>query len=92
MRVAFDCDGTLIGAGDKPREHIIEILKGLHRAGFHICVWSGGGLEYAQRIVHRLGIENYVDEVRSKLQNDGSFDVAFDDMDATGLARELIRV
>lgn len=79
--VAFDVDGTLIHqAGDlcdTPRYKVIELLRHLHTLRCHIYVWSGGGVDYAEHWVQKLGLAGMVAVVAK-----GSFvpDIAVDDM------------
>ena len=66
MIVAFDVDGTLIDYEDNPRHTIIDLLKRHSEQGDYVIVWSGGGKEYAQRWVTRLGLDEYVNKVLPK--------------------------
>lgn len=99
MKIAFDVDGTLYDnypyfdkkIGEQPRTAIVEFLKELHMAGHYIIVWSGGGKEYASQRVRDLKIEKFVHQTCSKLQNDGTVDVCFDDQDVT-LAKVNIKI
>lgn len=49
-----------------PHSTHIQILKQQKGRGYHVVVWSAGGWAWAKRVVETLGIEDYVDEVRSK--------------------------
>lgn len=91
--VAFDVDGTLITLKDDlPREEVIAILKGFSRlGGYQVIVWSGGGAEYAQRWVDRLGLNDYVDAVITKDRN-LEVDIAFDDMPEFKLGKHQVIV
>lgn len=77
--VAFDVDGTLIlnetgdhtpgvpNNDDVPQVHIINTLQVLSKfKNVRIVVWSGGGKEYAETWVRRLGLEKYVWRVQGK--------------------------
>ena len=66
MIVFFDVDGTLITFEDKPRHEVIQLLRTIYSLDVDIVVWSGGGKEYAQRWVDRLGLDQYVREVATK--------------------------
>lgn len=75
-------DGTLIGYDDKPRREIIAVLLTLKGLGHRIVVWSGGGTDYATMWVHRLFLDDYVDEVREKkFMSNTDISLAFDDKD-----------
>lgn len=86
MKVAFDVDGTLIDARDRPRENIVTLLKAF-RPIANITVWSGSGKDYAEMWVRRLFLEDYVDEVCAKPIAQGRppfqhrADVTFDDQE-----------
>lgn len=77
--VAFDVDGTLIHqAGEKcdtPRYDIIQLFHTFEKLGATMYIWSGGGMDYAQRWAEKLGLKATVVEK-------GSFvpDIAVDDM------------
>jgi len=79
VRVGFDVDGTLIRFDDTPRYDIIDILLQFKRLGCSIVVASGGGKEYAQHWVHKLGLTNYVDYVTDKYSLESGIKVWFDD-------------
>jgi FMN phosphatase YigB (HAD superfamily) len=76
--VEFDVDGTLIlwnhpgsnewlnGVPFKRHLAHIESIKRFHARNQYIIVWSDGGWEWAFYAVKLLGLEDYVDEVRSK--------------------------
>ena len=100
MKVAFDVDGTLITFSDRPRWHVIELLKGFHAIGQTVVVWSGGGHDYARHWVQRLYLEDFVDEIRCKpMRGDGSdleqlkkeIDICFDD-ERVDLAKVSVKV
>ena len=56
--VCFDIDGTLRDYSDKPRTEIITLLQAFKAIkNIKVYVWSGGGVEYAQRIVSSMGLE-----------------------------------
>lgn len=56
MIVAFDCDGTLINDKDEPNHRLIDLLRWFSENGDRIYVWSGGGVEYAQRWIDRFAL------------------------------------
>lgn len=82
MKIAFDVDGTLIHKDqetgiDIPNYRVIDFLT--HFDWIHhteIFVWSGGGIDYAQHWVDKLGLQDTV-----KVVAKGSFipDIAVDD-------------
>lgn len=77
LRVAFDCDGTLIDLKGEPRPEVIDIFNKFQALGCVTIIWSGGGEDYAKRIADKLGLAP--DCVRSK--SCGMFvDIAFDDV------------
>lgn len=63
MKVAFDIDGTLIhkneSGEDVPRYSVLNMLFSL-KYFCTIFVWSGGGVEYAERWVRKLGLQDMV--------------------------------
>lgn len=64
--VAFDVDGTLIDYESKPRYEVIDLLRAFSALGANIVVWSGGGVEYADKWVVQLGLKPFVDRVVHK--------------------------
>ena len=83
-RIAFDVDGTLItktSNGDVPRYDVINMLLFLERIGHTIFVWSGGGVDYAETWVRKLGLPNTV-RVIPKSAKEFDIQLAFDDQDA----------
>lgn len=101
-KIAFDIDGCLLqgyttrqkGSQVRPieycRHEIRDMLIALSEYN-EITVWSGGGKEYAEMVVKDLGLERYVTNIMSKLQNPGDIDISFDDMEVN-LAKINIRV
>lgn len=76
--VAFDVDGTLLHpSNDHPREDMVTLLKLLSQR-CNIVVWSGGGQNYANQVVHQLGLAPYVDLVTAK-NDQVEPHIAFDD-------------
>ena len=94
MKIAFDVDGTLIvrtADGDVPRYEIIAMLKTLYDLGHFIYVHSGGGVDYAQHWVRKLGLTNHVSCISEKKANTYDYDIAFDD-EVVELATVNVRV
>jgi hypothetical protein len=88
LKVAFDVDGTLIHDGnpafmgknmsplvDTPRYSIIALFKAFEILGAEMYVWSGGGVDYAERWVEKLGLTAHV-----VAKNSFKPDIAVDDM------------
>lgn len=80
MKVAFDVDGTLIHQegplSDTPRYDVVSLFKLLEQFGCEMYIWSGGGVDYAERWRDKLGL-------KATVVAKGSFqpDLAVDDMD-----------
>jgi len=81
-RVFVDVDGTLIGIDDGVRPWVKEMFRELSKK-FRVIVWSGGGRQYAENWVGRLGVGEYVDDAREKFDFDrfniGQGDYCIDD-------------
>ena len=64
--VAFECDGCLIHQvgekADTPRYDIIELFMKFYYLGCNMVVWSGGGIDHAEMVVRKLGLEARVIE------------------------------
>lgn len=91
-RIAFDVDGTLIKKtinGDVPRYEVIAVLLSMVEWGNTVFVWSGGGVDYAEHWVRKLGLPPEVRVLPKALGHD--IDLAFDDQDAT-LATVTVKV
>lgn len=62
-----DVDGTLIDIDDNPRPEIRELFITIKNLDLILVVWSGGGKEYAEKVIKdisfRLGwdLRNFVD-------------------------------
>lgn len=72
MTIAFDVDGTLIYE-DAPRHEIINLFRGFYGLGCEMIIWSGGGIEYAERWADRLGL-NAIIAAKGSLRPDLTFD------------------
>ena len=81
MKIAFDVDGTLIRKSatgdDVPRYEIIILLALFSDNQHEVYVWSGSGVDYAERWCEKLGLKREIFKIVAK----GSFvpDVAIDD-------------
>ena len=88
--VAFDVDGTLIHqVGEKedtPRYDMVQLFKMFENLGCKMVIWSGGGIEYAERWRDKLGLNAEVVAKGSIRAN-----IAFDDCEAD-LASVDVRV
>lgn len=101
MIIAFDVDDTLIippeATGldmDTPNYETIAIYRFFQSQGHTMIVWSGGGVDYAQRWADKLGLAPDFIRVKQKdLLEDGQplVHIAFDDCDVD-LARVNIKV
>jgi hydroxymethylpyrimidine pyrophosphatase-like HAD family hydrolase len=82
ITVAYDVDGTLIHeAGpleDTPKYENIALFHQFQRIGCKMFIWSGGGIDYADRWARKLGLD-------AQIVSKGSFqpDIAVDDMDVS---------
>ncbi|MFW5983185.1 MAG: hypothetical protein ACOCQ4_01695 [bacterium] len=83
-KIAFDLDDTLIipaiATGferDVPNYQNIQIFHWFQEQGHYIIVWSGGGVDYVQAWMDRLGLAP--DEICKKGEKE--VDIAFDDAD-----------
>ena len=100
--IAFDIDGTLIsntsGLGQEklqiPTYNLIVLLSRMKNT--RIIVWSGGGKDYAEQIVRKYGMTEYVEACYDKHLYDetidGKVDIAFDDQHDFSLADKNIIV
>ena len=61
LLIAFDVDGTLIhqvgAAEDTPRYDIIQTFHFFEKLGNEMFIWSGGGVDYAERWSQKLGLK-----------------------------------
>lgn len=69
-----DYDGPLIETklnGFKevgiPNEYAINHLKKMKARNFSVIVWSRGGSEWAEEVVKRLGLSDWVDSIQPKI-------------------------
>jgi len=100
MKIAFDVDDT-IWKVDKnyhrqvPDYDLIQVLRWFYNNGDDCFVWSGGGIEYAQMIVDKLGLTDLITVIPKVALGDKSnpykIDIAFDD-EETSLAKVDITV
>lgn len=78
--VCVDVDGTLFNHDGSVNEHIVNVIKALHRY-CTIYVWSGGGKDYAEQRVRDAKIGEWVNDTLSKMEVSkiGRPDITFDD-------------
>lgn len=50
-----------------PHTYHCDLIKMYKLRGYHVTVWSANGYAWAEQVVARLGLEDYVDVVSSKL-------------------------
>jgi FMN phosphatase YigB (HAD superfamily) len=62
--VCIECDGHINHM--VRNEGNIEELKRHKSRGVNIIVWSKGGYYWAEKVVHALGLDDYVDVVMTK--------------------------
>jgi hydroxymethylpyrimidine pyrophosphatase-like HAD family hydrolase len=84
-RIFFDVDGTLVDKDDVPRHGLKELFQKLSKT-HHIVVWSGGGKDYAEMKVHRIGLSEYVSFFAMKTEihkfRINKHDICIDDQDS----------
>lgn len=87
-KIAFDIDGTLMVGGtyQTPNFRVLDVLRWFISNGDQVFVWSGGGVEYAEQIVRKLGLN--VSVIRKGSEK---MDVSFDD-EEVNLASVNIKV
>jgi len=66
MTVFFDVDGVLIDYNERPRYEAIDLLRAMVACGQNVFVWSGGGKDYAEHWVRKLGLEDLVTAAYAK--------------------------
>ncbi|HXP49425.1 MAG TPA: hypothetical protein VN922_05700 [Bacteroidia bacterium] len=95
INVAFDIDDTLYKISkykedgknrflQVPDYPLVGVLRWFHNNGDNIYVWSAGGVLYAEQIVVKLGLSEWVTKVIPKDTASRDFygiDIAFDDAD-----------
>lgn len=80
--VCVDVDGTLFNIDGSVNEHIVNVIKALHRY-CTIIVWSGGGAWYAEQRVRDAKITEWVNDCigKEEINKIGRPDITFDDAD-----------
>jgi FMN phosphatase YigB (HAD superfamily) len=100
LKIAFDCDGTLIHNGDpdfldskgepldsKPRYSVVNLYKAFELLGMDLYIWSSEGKAHAKLWKKRLGLEGKV----IKKDKEAGMDIAVDNAD-DGYAKVTIKV
>ncbi|MCK4307296.1 hypothetical protein KAW50_03600 [candidate division WOR-3 bacterium] len=88
MKIAFDIDYTLIDEFDKPKYEVIDLFRWFEKQGWDMIIWSGGGVDYAEMWVRKLGLKaTIVPKCSMKV------DIVVDDeMDEGALDKELNKI
>lgn len=79
LNICFDVDGTLIEQvgenEDTPKYDVIALFHFFEKKGNNMFIWSGGGVDYAERWSRKLAL-------KATIVVKGSFkpDIAVDDM------------
>lgn len=87
MKVAFDCDGTLVNYEGKLRDEVCRLLIAFLSSGFKVIVWSGGGESYARSVWSRViqeyhiadGMSDLLENVECKSKDRSKPELVFDD-------------
>lgn len=87
MKVAFDCDGTLLDYDNNLRDDMCRLLIAFIFAGAEVTVWSGGGKQYAQNVWHKVihkyelmdTMSDLIENVQCKMKDGSKPDLTFDD-------------
>lgn len=109
--IAFDIDGTILNnEGIQPDTptylrpmlgvnlEVIMLIQILSKKmkNTKVIIWSGGGKEYAEKIVRLYGLEKYIHRCYGKHEYDetidGKVDICFDDVHACKLAEKNLIV
>ncbi len=64
--IAVDVDNTLIGAGGRPNDRLIEWLRDAKADGKDLILWSARGGDHARQHAERLGIADLFDVIIGK--------------------------
>lgn len=84
-KIAFDIDYTLVGENYAPRHEVIDLFRWFERQGWDMIIWSGGGIEYAERWAEKLGLKARIIEKCSEV-----VDIAVDDeMDERDWSKDI---
>jgi hypothetical protein len=101
LKVAFDIDDTLYKVEhyadldgfprfrQVPDYELIQVLKWFVNNKDEVYVWSAGGIDYAETIMKKLGLDKYVKIIQKGEGTD--IDLCFDDEDVT-LAKTNVQI
>lgn len=96
LNIAFDIDDTLWKIRYKQKDQVpdydlIQVLRWFHANGENIYFWSAGGIDYCQRIVNKLGLDELGKVIGKKgwddKEGDPIMDIAFDDAPEIAIAK-----
>ena len=98
-KIAFDIDNTLVkivniddNFAQVPDYELITVLKWFLSNGDEVFAWSGGGVDYAQTWINKLGLSGVkIIPKTSKGSKHPDMDICFDDVEC-GLAKASILV
>jgi len=96
LKVAFDCDDTLItwleNGRAVPDWNIIKLMRWFQENGHDVIVWSGGGVDYAKEWVEKFNLYWPGNDPRVIEKGSEVVDLAIDDMGhGDPVAREYIK-
>ena len=60
MIIAFDVDLTLIDAQNRIKYKNLDLIRWFLDNGDRVIIWSGGGIDWAEKWVRHLGLEGKV--------------------------------
>lgn len=64
--VAVDIDGTLVGGDGQLNTGVVDWCRARKAVGFELILWSARGVNYAQSVVFKFGLEGLFDAIISK--------------------------
>lgn len=88
MKVAFDIDDTIWRIREDQKDQVpdyalIQVLLWFANNGDDVYVWSGGGVDYAEKIVKKLGLDEHVTVIPKRMHPHMDIGLTFDDMVVT---------
>ena len=98
LKIAFDIDDTILvpsvvkGFGnDTPNYEVIAVFRFFQAQGHEMILWSGSGVDWAQRWGEKFGLQPFTVRTKEKGGAWGDVDIAFDDCDVD-LAKVNVKV